>query len=775
MMTRSTLTILLLSLFVVPIAAQAGKPTDVYVVAGQSNGFRLSSLAQGNKPIPGGHKIYYYGMECVSEPVRSTFKVLTGLHPGSMGTELALRLVEQSAGDIIFIQYCRCGAPLTTKTAISWFPGAAPADGELFDGGLYPKFQSYIAHARQSAAQDHQLSWRIKGLFWHQGESDASPALASGHQKALQNLFWRFRQDLGQDLQIICGEIRPLTVGARVINAGMAALAEADPRTSLVVTSNIEMPSNPSRPGDVHFGLPACREIGQRFARELGRLNGTIPNLESPQPKSQMPNIVIIFSDDHAQHAVSAYGSKMNRTPHIDRLARDGMRFTQSFVANSICGPSRACLLSGLHSHANGQTSNRAVFNDELPTFAKALQAKGYDTAVVGKWHLTTAPNGFDHWALKRGGYYNSKFQTEHGMESSNGHVTDVITRRSLDWIGKRKDPAKPFMVWISHSAAHRTWSPATRHLTLYDDVTIDEPVGLFDDYTGRNDGAKTAQMRVSRDLFPAYDLKLPVTGEGILDGAAKNQLKAMSAPQLKAWKAAFDPKNAAFAKAGLTGAARTRWNYQRYIKNYLRSVAGVDDSVGTVRRYLKEHGLADNTIVIYTSDQGFFLGDHGWYDKRWMYEESLRTPLIIQWPGVTKPGSTCDELVQNIDLAPTFLAAGEVPVPESMHGKSLLPLLQGKQPPTWRDAIYYHYQMIEPENRTSHLVARHYGVRTSRYKLIYYYDLAQWEFFDLVSDPHELSNRYQNPAEAQTVVQLKAKLRELRNQFADRTGTDFE
>jgi len=502
-MTREPFTFLVLTVATI-LALPASRAADVYVVTGQSNGYRLSSLAQGTTPIPGGHKIYYYGMECVSEPESSVFQVLTGLNPNSMGTELALRLVEQSDDDIILIQYCRCGAPLTKLGPTSWYPGLDPKTSAPYAEGLYPKFINYIASAKKAAEETLQLTWEMKGLFWHQGESDVAEPNATAHKEMLATLFSRFRRDLREDLPIVCGEIRPLNDGAQRINSGMAELADSDPLTSLAVTSDIESPSVPTNPGDVHFRLEACQEIGRRFATALGRLNGTIPKAQSPQPASQAPNIVIIFTDDHAQHAISAYGSKINQTPHIDRLARDGMRFTQSFVANSICGPSRATLLTGLHSHANGQTSNRAIFNDSLPTFSKSLQQAGYDTAVIGKWHLSAEPNGFDHWALKQGAFYNPQFKTPNGIETSHGHATDVITRRSIDWIEKREDPSRPFMIWVSHSAAHRTWSPPTRHLTRYDDVYIPEPIDLFDNYLGRNSGAKTAQMRISRDLFPA-------------------------------------------------------------------------------------------------------------------------------------------------------------------------------------------------------------------------------------------------------------------------------
>ena len=483
------------------------------------------------------------------------------------------------------------------------------------------------------------------------------------------------------------------------------------------------------------------------------------------------PNIVILYSDDHAEHAISAYGSSINRTPAIDQLARDGMRFSHSFVANSICGPARATLLTGLHSHANGMTANNTPFRDELPTFAKALQRAGYQTAMIGKWHIPTKPNGFDYWAIKRGGYYNSGFETPSGRVTSEGHVTDVITKQSLEWIDEARQQKAPFLIWISHSAVHRTWAPAERHLARYAEQDIPEPASLFDDYAGRNPGASTAQMRVSRDLFPAYDLKLPVTGNGILDKAAANQLSQMTASQRARWDAAYKARNRAWASSELSGEEQTRWNYQRYIKNYLRCVDGIDESVAQVRDFLAERGLDKNTVFIYSSDQGFFLGDHGWYDKRWMYEESLKTPLIVHWPGVTEGESVADQLVQNIDIAPTLLEIAGLEPKEAMHGRSLVPILKEEQSLRWRKAVYYHYQMEEPTGRTSHLVAKHYGVRTARYKLIYFYEHDFWELYDLQEDPGEMSNRYSDMASTDLVKQLKRQLADLRVQYDDRSG----
>ena len=496
------------------------------------------------------------------------------------------------------------------------------------------------------------------------------------------------------------------------------------------------------------------------------------PLLAAPEPGDTRPNIVFVYADDHAQHAVGAYGSRINRTPNIDRLAEEGMRFTESFVANSICGPARATILSGLHSHRNGKMTNRAGFKDDLPTFAKLMQAAGYQTAMVGKWHISPDPNGFDHWAIARGGYYNLSLVTAEGPTKHEGYTTDIITEEALRWIGER-DPERPFLVWISHTATHRTWEPATRHLGNYEGQEIPEPPTLFDDYAGRSPGAAAAQMRVSRDLFPAYDLKLPVTGEGILDGSRTGKLKRLTPAQREAWDAAYGPRNEAFAAAGLEGDALVRWNYQRYIKDYLRCVDALDESVGQVVAFLEEHGLAENTVVIYSSDQGFFLGDHGWYDKRWMYEESLRTPLIVRWPGVTQPGSTCSELVQNLDMAPTFLQFAGLEVPESMQGLSLEPLLRGEQQPEWRDSIYYHYHQ-QDSGRTSHMVARHYGIRTDRHKLIHVYDHDAWELYDLERDPFEVRNLYDDAAYAGVVGELKRELKGLRVSYGDESGSGF-
>lgn len=507
-----------------------------------------------------------------------------------------------------------------------------------------------------------------------------------------------------------------------------------------------------------------------QFAVTVALLATVVMPAPPDRVEDARPNIVFIYADDHAQRAVGAYGSPLVSTPNIDRLAAEGLRFTQSFVANSICGPARATILTGLHSHANGKMTNGGGFQNDLPTFATLLQEAGYQTAMVGKWHLSPDPRGFDHWAIAKGGYYNPSLVTAEGSTRREGYTTEIVTAEALRWIREGRDPEKPFVAWISHAATHRTWQPSPRHLTNHDDETIPEPATLFDDHAGRSRASLDAQMRIAQDLFPAYDLKLPATGTGILDKRAEDMLAHMTPVQREAWHAAYDPKNEAFAEAGLEGRELVSWKYQRYIKDYLRCVDALDDSVGQVLDFLEESGLDENTIVIYSSDQGFFLGEHGWYDKRWMYEPSLRTPLIVRWPGVTQAGSTCDSMVQNIDMAPTFLdVAGVEAVPE-MHGTSLVPLLRGDEPEDWRDAIYYHYHQRD-SGRTSHMVARHYGVRTERYKLMYLYDYGDWELYDLEQDPEELHNLHGKPEHAKLEQRLRDRLRDLRALYGDRTG----
>ncbi|KPK81651.1 MAG: sulfatase [Gemmatimonas sp. SM23_52] len=471
---------------------------------------------------------------------------------------------------------------------------------------------------------------------------------------------------------------------------------------------------------------------------------------ERPGAAEARPNILFVFADDHAAHAVGAYGSRINQTPQIDRLAREGMLFRNAFVTNAICAPSRAVILTGVHSHLNGIFTNRERFDSTQATFPKLLQQAGYQTAVIGKWHLKSAPTGFDYWEVLpgQGTYYNPDFLTPQGTVEHTGYATDIITDKVLDWLQNIRDPDRPFMLMYQHKAPHRRWEPGPEHLTLYDDVSIREPATLFDDYAGRTSAAQTQEMTIAEHL-DERDLKFEVPPE-------------LDEEQLARWNTAYEPKNQAFRAANLTGDDLVRWKYQRYIKDYLSTIASIDDNLGRVLDYLDETGLANNTVVVYTSDQGFFLGDHGWFDKRWMYEESLRIPLVVRWPGVVRPGSQNWDLVQNLDFAATFLDAAGVQVPSAIQGRSLLPLLRGETPTDWRDAIYYQYF----EYPGWHAVRRHYGVRTQRYKLIYYYEIDEWELFDLERDPDELRSRYSDPEYAAVVERLKGRLEELRAEY---------
>jgi arylsulfatase A-like enzyme len=466
---------------------------------------------------------------------------------------------------------------------------------------------------------------------------------------------------------------------------------------------------------------------------------------------TEPPNIIFIFSDDHASHAISAYGSRLNETPNIDRLAHEGMLFRNAFVTNSICAPSRAVVLTGRHSHLNGILTNRERFDSSQVTFPKLLQAAGYQTAIIGKWHLKSEPTGFDHWEVLpgQGTYYNPDFRTRDGIVKHTGYVTDIITDKVIDWLSKRRDPRRPFMLMYQHKAPHRAWEPGPAHLSLYDDVTMPEPETLFDDYQYRGSAAKTQEMTIARHLFER-DLKLVPPPQ-------------LNEEQLAVWNAAYGPKNEALRGANPLGEDRVRWNYQRYIKDYLRTIASVDDNLGRLLEYLDRSGVAENTVIVYSSDQGFYLGDHGWYDKRWMYEESLRTPLIVRWPGVVESGSESSDLVQNLDFAQTLLEIAGVEPPPEMQGRSLVPLLRGAPPDDWRDAIYYQYF----EYPGAHMVRRHYGVRTARYKLIHYYVIDEWELFDLQADPNELRSVHANPSYAEVRLQLEGRLAELRSLYS--------
>lgn len=478
------------------------------------------------------------------------------------------------------------------------------------------------------------------------------------------------------------------------------------------------------------------------------------------------PNIVFIFTDDHATHSMSCYGSRINTTPNLDRIANEGMLFENTFCTNSICGPSRAVILTGKHSHLNGFLQNGNRFDCGQQLFPKLLQKAGYQTAIVGKWHLghggMSDPQGFDYWEILQGQgpYYNPPMIRNGEKVRHVGYTTDIVTDLALDWLKEKRYSDRPFMLMFQHKAPHRNWQPGPKHLTMYDDVTIPEPDNLFDDYEGRGSAAHQQDMSIARTMT-ASDLKLTPP-------------RNLTPEQRAVWDAAYEPKNEAFRKAKLQGKELVRWKYQRYIKDYLRCVASVDDNVGRMLDYLDEAGLADNTVVIYSSDQGFYLGDHGWFDKRFMYEESYRMPFLVRWPGVIKPGSRCRALTSNLDFAETFLDIAGVEIPSDMQGVSLTPLFGGSVPDDWRQSLYYHYYEFYENRRSAHMVRRHCGVRTPRHKLIHFYNLGEWELYDLDRDPREMTSVYDDPGYADVVGELKRELARLQDVYEvpDDTGS---
>ena len=493
----------------------------------------------------------------------------------------------------------------------------------------------------------------------------------------------------------------------------------------------------------------------------------------------QKPNIVFIFSDDHAPHAIGAYNGwlkSVNPTPRIDELAKQGMLFEKSFCTNSICGPSRAVIMTGKHSHKNGFMNNGNTFNWNQQTFPKILRKAGYTTALYGKSHLKGNPKGFDDWKVLpgQGDYYNPDLITPKGRVRIDGHCTDVVTDLAVEWLKTGRDKTKPFMLMVQHKAPHRNWMPALRHLPLYDDIKIPEPTTLFDKWEDNAPPARHQELEIDRHMDINYDLFLDLTAdyEGTpsqkrQDRSAWRNMKKMTKDQLSSWRAFYGPRDKAFHEANLSGKELVRWKFQRYAKNYLRCVRGVDDSVGKIQDTLKNLKLDDNTVVIYSSDQGFYIGDHGWYDKRWMYEESLMMPLIVKWPGVTKPDSRSVQMVQNLDYAQTFLEMAGAEIPSNMQGRSLVPILKNGKADDWRKSIYYHYY----EYPSVHMIPRHYGIRTERYKLIHFYQFGnEWEMYDLKEDPDELTNIYGKADKKSLQKDLKEQLVAIRKFYDDNT-----
>jgi arylsulfatase A-like enzyme len=491
--------------------------------------------------------------------------------------------------------------------------------------------------------------------------------------------------------------------------------------------------------------------------------------------QSSRPNIIYIMSDDHAYQAISAYGYGLNHTPNIDKLADQGMLFTRAFVTNSICGPSRAVMLTGKHSNVNGFMDNHSTFNGGQQTVAKLLHNAGYQTAVIGKWHLVSDPQGFDYWNIVpgQGDYYNPDFIENGTRKRVPGYVTNITTDFAINWLDQR-DKSKPFFLMYQQKAPHRNWMPEEKYYHLFDSTQFPVPSNYFDDYSTRTKAAREQEMEIASDMHFGYDLKVQVdsalekqTGAG---PSLQGPLSRLSPEQRKKWDEAYNPVIEQFNKAHLTGKELAIWKYQRYMKDYLRCVQSVDDNVGRLMDYLKANGLDKNTIVIYTSDQGFFLGEHGWFDKRWMYEESFRTPLIIKWPGVTNKKKTTTSMVQNLDFAETILDMAGVAIPADMQGKTMVPLLKGKQKGNVHDALYYHFY----ENQ-EHKVAKHIGVRTDRYKLIYFYENREWELYDLKKDQSEMKNVYSDPAYKDVVKTMKEKLEQLRKEYKDTEPATLE
>ena len=488
------------------------------------------------------------------------------------------------------------------------------------------------------------------------------------------------------------------------------------------------------------------------------------------------PNVIFMMADDHAYQAIGAYGSRLIETPNIDRLAEEGIRFDRAFVGNSICSPSRATLLTGKFSHANGLRNNINVFDGSQQTLQGLMQKVGYETAMIGKWHLKSEPTGFDHWDVlpDQGEYYNPDFVSAQGTRRVEGYVTDIITDLAIDWLERGRDPGKPFLLFYHHKAPHREWWPPLEDPDEFHAAALPEPDSLFDDFAGRGRAAREAEMRISDHMGLSNDNKITPENAAVLghepfmgwyDDAYRRQYdEYMNDAQRDALSAIYGPINDDFIARDLRGDDLTRWKYQRYMQDYLATIRSVDDNVGRLLSWLEENGQLDNTIIIYTSDQGFHLGEHGWFDKRFMYEESFRTPLLMRWPGEVERGGARQAIVQNVDFAPTILDIAGAAVPGDMHGKSLLPLFAADDP-AFRDAAYYHYS----EYPGIHAVKRHYGVRTQRYKLIhFYYDVDEWELYDLHTDPSEMTNVYDDPSYADVREQMTALLADVQARYGD-------
>tara|TARA_R110002049_G_scaffold308910_2_gene514839 strand:- start:12595 stop:14268 length:1674 start_codon:yes stop_codon:yes gene_type:complete len=503
-------------------------------------------------------------------------------------------------------------------------------------------------------------------------------------------------------------------------------------------------------------------------------------------PKER-PNILFIMSDDHAYQAISAYNDRLLQTPNIDRLAKEGMLFSNACVTNSICAPSRATILTGKHTHINGKIDNLMPFDTTQVTFPQLFQKAGYETAMFGKLHFGNNPKGVDEFMILpgQGSYINPDFITTNGDTiTKTGYATDIITDISIEWLDKKRNTEKPFMMMYLHKAPHRPWWPSPEKFKEFSKKTFPEPESLYDDYEGRGTAAHTAEMNLLKHMMYSHDSKVrPETLEEM--GDVQPEIKEFkdsfygmeyygraNAEQRKLYDEVLDGISADF-KANwptMTDKEKMQWKYQRYLQDYIACISSVDDNIGRMLDYLDTSGLAKNTMVVYTSDQGFYLGEHGWFDKRFIYDESFKTPLLIRWPNEINAGTTNDEMVQNLDFAQTFLEAAQIEAPSDMQGESLMPLLKGNPEKWTRDAVYYHFY----EYPSYHMVKRHYGIVTKEYKLVhFYYDVDEWEMYDRKKDPQEMKNVFNDPAYANVVKAMKAKLAEIRIKYKDSKELD--
>lgn len=496
------------------------------------------------------------------------------------------------------------------------------------------------------------------------------------------------------------------------------------------------------------------------------------------------PNIIFIMTDDHAKKAMSAYSHDLIETPNLDRIGKEGIKFNNAFVTNSLCGPSRAVFLTGKYSHINGFRANFDVFDGSQMTLPKYLAKAGYYTAIVGKWHLVSKPQGFNEYSIMidQGEYYSPRFFDGKDTVSVSGYATNIITDKAIDLLERQKKSGKPIFLMVHQKAPHRSWLPDVNDLKQGKEKFYPLPETFYDDYKNRSKAAQMADMRVE-DMYLGYDLKLYLkhpsdeTNSGGEKRSAKNSYKwlqseyrGMTAAQKEMWDKYYKPISDVYYANKPIGDELLRWKYNRFMNDYLKTVKSVDDNVGRLLKYLETSGLDKNTLVIYTSDQGFFLGEHGWFDKRFMYEPSLSMPLVMRFPGKIKKGITTDKLVQNLDLAPTIMKAAGLEVPKDMQGNALDVFFKGKNPDNWKKEIYYHFY----ENNAWHTVQKHFGIRTERYKLIYFYDLKDWELYDLQKDPNEINNLYKDPAYQNTAKTLKIELKKLIQKYKDTVNVDF-